>query len=228
MSGRDDDRSTAPPGGSPWITDLRWAREAQQERSKRTQSALLDAVEDELETTPIKELSVADIARRAGVSTGSVYHHFANKQALLYAMLDRFHDELIVTTDDATDPARWEGAGLLDVLRGYAEFFLRRSRDGPGFTRARLQLALDDAEIAAQEEKGWVYTYDRVFQLLWARRREIGRTPKGDSIRFVLDQVAGSINARAVLPGVGRAVDTDAEFLDAIVESARQFLRIDP
>ncbi|WP_083908421.1 TetR/AcrR family transcriptional regulator [Ilumatobacter coccineus] len=212
---------------SPWIADLRWARETQQDRSKQTQAALLDAVEAELGTSTIDALSVNAIAERAGVSVGSVYFHFTNKQALIHAMVDRFVAEWIVTTDDATDPERWVGASFLDVLRGFAEFSLRGMRQAEGVTKARLQLALVDPEIAAQEEKGAMHMVDRVFDLLWARRSEIGRPDPGAGIGYVIDQTIAMTRLRASVPGTRIATDTDATFIDATIESAQAFLQID-
>lgn len=212
---------------SPWIADLRWAREAQQNRSKQTQAGLLDAVEAELETSTVDALNVGDIAERAGVSVGSVYFHFKNKQALIHAMVDRLVDEWIVTTDDATSPERWAGASFLDVLRGFAEYSLLRTRETEGVTRARLQLALEDPEIAAQEEKAAAYMVDRVFDLLWARRSELGRQNPAQGINYVIDQTFAMMRVRSNVPGVRIATDTDETFLDATIESARAFLQIE-
>jgi AcrR family transcriptional regulator len=218
--------SSAAPERSPWIVDLRWAREAQQERSKRTQAALLDATEAELETSSVDELSVADIAGRAGVSIGSVYHHFKSKQALIYAMLDRLHDEWLATIDDATDHQRWADAPLLDVVRGFTEYSLLRLRESEGVSRARLQLALDDSEIAAQEAKASAYVHERVYELLWARRAEIGLEKPSQAIHYVLDQVAAMARFRIATPGVHITTTTDEEFVTATVESVRAYLQV--
>lgn len=212
---------------SPWIADLRWAREAQQDRSKQTQAALLDAVETELKVSTVEALSVGDIAKRAGVSVGSVYFHFNNKQALINALVDRFVNELIATIDDATDPERWADASLLEVLRGFAEYSLVQMRKAEGVARARLQLALENPEIAAQEEKGSMYMVDRVFDLLWARRDEIGRPNPVEGINYVIDQTFAMVTLRVKVPGVRVATDTDETFMNATIESARAFLQID-
>ena len=221
------DSPAATPERSPWIADLRWAREAQQERSKRTQAALLDAVEAELETSTIEELSVADIANRAGVSIGSVYHHFTNKQALIYAMVDRLLDEWMATTDDATDPKRWADASILDVVRGFVEYSVLRLRATEGVARARLQLALEDPEVAAQEEKASAYGSERIYELLWTRRSEIGRKKPAQAINYVLDQVVTMTRARVSMPGLHMNTGTDQQFIDATVESVGGYLQVD-
>lgn len=212
---------------SPQIADLRWARETQQDRSKQTQAALLDAVEVELETSTVDALSVGDIAKRAGVSVGSVYFHFKNKQALIQAMVERFVNEWNATTDDATSAERWVDASLLEVLRGSAEYSLLQIRKAEGVTRAHLQLALEDPEIAAQQEKASIHMVDRVFDLLWARRDEIGRDNPAEGINYVIDQILATVRTRTIVPGIHIATDTDETFMNATIESARAFLQID-
>ena len=45
--------------------------------------------------------SVRDIAARAGVSPGAIYHHFGSKQGVLVMILDRGIDRLVRRTEDA-------------------------------------------------------------------------------------------------------------------------------
>jgi AcrR family transcriptional regulator len=56
--------------------------------------ALLDAAEELLVEGGVEALSWREIARRAGVSPGAPYHHFADKAALLTALSQRHLDEL--------------------------------------------------------------------------------------------------------------------------------------
>lgn len=56
--------------------------------------ALLDAAEALLVEGGVEALSWREIARRAGVSPGAPYHHFADKAALLTALSQRHLEEL--------------------------------------------------------------------------------------------------------------------------------------
>jgi AcrR family transcriptional regulator len=47
--------------------------------------------------------SMHDIARAAGIKTGSLYHHFESKEALLVELLRRYHDDLDRVADRALD-----------------------------------------------------------------------------------------------------------------------------
>ena len=68
----------------------RTALPALQGRSQRTLEAILGAVEELLETHRWDDLSMAEIAERAGCAVGTVYARLPNKQAVLPCLLERY------------------------------------------------------------------------------------------------------------------------------------------
>lgn len=62
----------------------------QEERSERSRTALLDAALGLFSSQGYRATSVRDIAERAGTSTGSVYHHFRDKEAIFRTLLEQF------------------------------------------------------------------------------------------------------------------------------------------
>lgn len=64
----------------------------QVERRATTRAKLLDAAEDSLLDRGYAALTLADVASRAGVTTGAVQRHFTTKQGLLLAVFDRAAD----------------------------------------------------------------------------------------------------------------------------------------
>lgn len=62
----------------------------QEERSERSRAAILEAALQMFSRQGFRGTSIRDVAARAGVSTGSVYHHFRDKEALLNTLLDQF------------------------------------------------------------------------------------------------------------------------------------------
>lgn len=60
------------------------------ERSERSRTAILDAALELFSHRGYGATSMRDIAGTAGVSTGSVYHHFADKEAIFLALLEQF------------------------------------------------------------------------------------------------------------------------------------------
>lgn len=62
----------------------------QEERSERSRKAILDAALQMFSRQGFRGTSIRDVAARAGVSTGSVYHHFRDKEAVLDTLLEQF------------------------------------------------------------------------------------------------------------------------------------------
>lgn len=62
----------------------------QVERSERSRTAILDAALELFSHRGYGATSMRDVAGKAGVSTGSVYHHFADKEAIFLALLEQF------------------------------------------------------------------------------------------------------------------------------------------
>ena len=62
----------------------------QVERSERSRTAILDAALELFSHRGYGATSMRDIAGKAGVSTGSVYHHFQDKEAIFQALLKQF------------------------------------------------------------------------------------------------------------------------------------------
>lgn len=215
---------------SRWISDLHWVRVGQQSRSQRTQDSLLDAAEALFSEMGADATSVADVAARAGCSVGSLYHHFRDKKALLYALFDRMREQYRETTRDAVDPARWEGASVADILRGYLEFSLETGRERPGFKRAGLEASRNDpalrerfAELRSELNRG-------LSDLLLARRDEIGHPDPLLATGFVLDQLGSMLKTRLdeVLMPTQLATRADEVFVREALHSACAYLQVVP
>lgn len=91
-----------------------------QERSRRAQERILRAALRLLEDRPYQEISVADIARQAGVAVGTVYTRFPSKDQLLLFLF-----ETVVLTDldeslaTVMAPRRRKTESLYDLVRRY-------------------------------------------------------------------------------------------------------------
>jgi AcrR family transcriptional regulator len=67
--------------------------------------------------------SVRDIAQRAGLSPGALYHHFASKQEVLATIMERGIKALLGRTRDALDAAGDDPADRLRALVGVQVLF---------------------------------------------------------------------------------------------------------
>ena len=62
----------------------------QGEKSGRSQSAILEAALQLFSKHGYRGTSIREIAEEAGLSTGNVYHHFPDKEALFRTLLDQY------------------------------------------------------------------------------------------------------------------------------------------
>lgn len=215
---------------SRWISDLHWVRTGQQSRSQKTQESLLAAAAVLLAEKGVEATSVADVAARAGCSVGSVYHHFRDKKALLYAVFDRMSEELRATTRVALDPGRWAGATVADILRSYLEFSLEIGRERPAFKRAGQEAARSDAALRAHLAELHEELHQGMTELLLARREEIGHPDPALATGFVLDQLASMLRTRLdeTLMPTRLAARSDEAFVAEALRSACGYLQVTP
>jgi AcrR family transcriptional regulator len=71
------------------------ARRRQEERTEASVGAVLDAALALFSTQGFRATNMRDIAERAGLSVGNIYHHFPNKQAIYQRLIDRYWERLL-------------------------------------------------------------------------------------------------------------------------------------
>ncbi|AJE97720.1 TetR/AcrR family transcriptional regulator [Pandoraea apista] len=116
----------------------------QQARSRVTIDAIFEAALQVLLLDGGRQLTTTRVAERAGVSVGTLYQYFQNKQVLLYAVLGR-HIDRIVETVEATCAAAhgqplevmarslakaYVGAKMTDIEEAQALYRLSEDLDG--------------------------------------------------------------------------------------------------
>src|SRR5580693_7327566 len=70
-------------------------RESQAARSARTRAALLRSARALFAESGFAETGREEIAERAGVTRGALYHHFASKTEVAAAVVAEIEDELV-------------------------------------------------------------------------------------------------------------------------------------
>lgn len=211
-----------------WIDDLEWKSPAKQSRSQKTIDALLDAAEDLFARQGADSTAVTDIAKACGVSVGALYHHFKDKAALKEALAVRGLKRLEELGIPATEPARWEGAKILDILRGFLEFTLQMERANPGFKSGIKETVKANPKLLNHFNELEIELYARVRTLLLTRSDEITHPDPELAIRFILDQQSGLIHMR-----IDRSVAfdqladvPDEQFIAETLRSAALYLGI--
>jgi AcrR family transcriptional regulator len=91
-----------------------------QARSAATVDAIFEAAIQVLLTDGYAGLTTTRVASRAGVSVGTMYQYFPHKEALLYAVLEDYLEDVVVALDEAAGglaakPLAEMSDGLVDV-----------------------------------------------------------------------------------------------------------------
>jgi AcrR family transcriptional regulator len=183
---------------------------------------ILDACYAELLTFGVRRLSVEDVARRAGTARVTIYRRFANKPALVRAVILREGRRLLAEVDAAVDgvPAGAEQVSegfvaVLRLLRGHplVQRMLRTEPDlalpfvtthaAPVIASAREYLALC-LKRAARNGGFKVREPREVAELLVRLTLSFILTPES-CIRLETDAEARAFVRRHLLPALGAA-----------------------
>lgn len=95
------------------------ARRSNRERTEATRAALMAAARALFIEKSYAETATPEIVAAAGVTRGALYHHFADKQALFRAVVEREAAEVAAEIERATPDAENARQALLDGGRAF-------------------------------------------------------------------------------------------------------------
>ncbi len=104
-------------------------KQPRQERAKATVDAILTAAAQVLIAYGYENATTARVAERAGVSIGSLYQYFPNKEALVAALIEHHADEIVETVQESLTQTRHET--LEDGLRAFIHAAVTAHRIDP-------------------------------------------------------------------------------------------------
>ncbi len=79
------------------MTEQKKVRRPRQARSRATVEAILEATAQVLRRDGLEACTTSRIAKRAGVSVGTLYQYFPNKETVYDALIDQLLDERVAT-----------------------------------------------------------------------------------------------------------------------------------
>jgi AcrR family transcriptional regulator len=123
---------------------LKPRKSPRQARSEATVEAIFDATIQVLLSSGARRMTTTSVAERAGVSVGTMYQYFPNKQALLYAVIDRYLKEVAVSVEEACE--RCHGQPTKIASQALVDAYLDAKLDQGDRARA-LYLASAEIEV---------------------------------------------------------------------------------
>lgn len=116
------------------------ARTPQQPRSRQTEERILRAFGELMAESRFEDVSVQQVAWRAGVSVGGFYARFGSKDDLLLHLLYAgYVREATEIAARVLDPERWEGAGIAPIAHAYFTLMIQAGQRHTGVLRELVQ-----------------------------------------------------------------------------------------
>jgi AcrR family transcriptional regulator len=190
---------------------------------------LLDAAEDLLGEKSFESITVQEIARRAGVTTGALYARFGGKAGLLRGLEARLHAAFGAGLGEELDAVRWAQDPLWSLFSDLVARMLAGYRSRPALVRA---LALEERRDAGAAERAREFNRAKFREPLTGvlrRRSDIGRPDREESIEFALFLLASALTGYALFPEadpIGPRI-SDAGFADHLADALTHYLQGD-
>lgn len=165
-----------------WFPDTDWVFTPAQARSRDSLEKVLRAAKSLFLEKGFEETTITEISRVSGVSVGSIYHRFADKQAILLTVLEGYRRARYAQVLELVQPERWTGCDLRAVIEFHVEvIFNATARDAAIYRlieRQRMRSPRVNEEVA-----GWDHEICEL--LLGLYRSSMG----GDAIGDLPDRV---------------------------------------
>ncbi len=111
-----------------------------QARAKATRSAIIEAAAQIIGQRGLSGFTTNAVAERAGVSIGSLYQYFPNKDALMVALIERQQDQQSAAL--LSSASAFAKGDLADIVRTLVRAAMQHHRDDP-----LLATAIDHEEM---------------------------------------------------------------------------------
>ena len=111
--------------------------------------ALITAALEVIDERGLEALSMREVARRTGVSSGAPFRHFADREALLTATAEHALARFVEATEAGIEAA---GDDPLEQLRGMGTAFVSFAIEHPGHFRAMFRRELSAVDSPALRE----------------------------------------------------------------------------
>ena len=155
-------------------------------RTARTRAAVLDAAAALLLEVPPGDLTVGQIAARAGVNETTVYRKWGTKEALLADVLMTLSGERLVAPD--TGSLRGD---LVAVVEAVADFL----RTPAGYALAYLGATAEDETSKGLRDAFWADRFDRA-HVIFERAVKRGELPDSDNAALAYEALIGTLHFR--------------------------------
>jgi len=135
-----------------------------QERSQRTLERILTALGKLLSEKSFDQISMVELAERAGCAVTSIYARFKDKGSMIAALHESFRDDAIARIDTFLAPERWQGATAEAIIAATTAALVAAYHEQRHLMRA--VLLTDDPCVYARAASVEQHAAERLVQVL--------------------------------------------------------------
>jgi AcrR family transcriptional regulator len=165
-----------------------------QARSQQSLRRLIDAARQILNEGGLEAATIPRIAERAGLSVGSVYRRFPDKDALLREICIQYFLEKHEFLSHMADQIPPE-APLSDIIHGMAQGMMRSFMQDAGLMRATFFYSREQAEPKMRQkmERAGKRTFDLTIGILLSRREQIAHPDPEMAVQLSITMMLATI-----------------------------------
>lgn len=110
-------------------------------KNEKKYNLILDALQQLLEQKKIQNISVSEIAQKAGIGKGSIYYYFPSKDAILDALIERSYEQPLLTAKNLAAQTEISPftrmAMLFQACQNSSTAFIKQNDSSPDTTSAQ-------------------------------------------------------------------------------------------
>ena len=198
--------------------------EPRQRRSRETRDRLLQATRELLEERTFEDLTIQQIATRAGCSVGAFYGRFEGKEAILPQLLQMHYAEVEREVSAAFRPEAWVGAPLERRVDAVVDHLLSVAQRQPGLIRTLVLRNYQRPEtIPASIRSAARRVLARVYAVLLGGRPRTAHPAGTTAVEVGLLMVVAAIRERVILTGATHSSTLTAS-TDVLAEELKRAL----
>ena len=179
-------------------------------KTAETRTAILDAALEVFAVSGFHSGSLRDIARRVGMSNGGILHHFADKETLLAAVLDR-RDEVDI---EAVRQLTRDGESALHAL-------IHLARSNEAKVEIVRMYAILSTEATALDHPAHAHFVDRYMRTRVFVREAFDALESLGRLKPGVDAESAAIGTIAIMDGLQTQWLLDPETVDMSTQLAR-------
>lgn len=195
-----------------------------QDRSRRTEQALLDAALGLFRARGADAVTVGDIAGAAGVAPATIYRRFTDKEGLQRVVFRTFIARATAMVD-ALQPGR-RAPGLVDLMAQVTAVVLAFTRANQRYLQSAYARALVDDDYAAGIRELRASVLASLRSQVRAHAAEIGHPEPALAIEFVLQQALAMLSARMDAGKLEVAALEERDFFRELLRSLLGYLQV--